>query len=217
MGSMFEIDPILSKLFETAKEIIDHDDPGHDLAHALRVVSNALKLKTEETPPHLAVAAALLHDSVNVPKNSPERKNSAFICAQKAREILGGLQWKKEDVEAVAIAIEDHSFSRGVTPRTELGKILQDADRLEAIGAIGIMRVFSTGAKMNSKYFHPTDPWAKSRSLDDIKFSIDHFFTKLLKLESSFQTENGKKLAHSRTQYMRGFLDQVRSEIDSSL
>lgn len=214
MGSlMFNQDPILSKLFDHAKQIIDHDDPGHDLAHALRVVANAIKLKSAAVSHQNVVAAALLHDCVNIPKNSPERKNSALICAKKTREILEILNWKSEDIDEVTTAIEDHSFSRGMTPRTELGRILQDADRLEAIGAIGIMRVISTGVKLKAQYFHPTDPWAKHRELDDLKYSIDHFFTKLLKLEWTFQTEAGRRLAHERTEYMRGFLNQLDQEL----
>lgn len=213
MVTLLNHDPILSKLFQTAKEIINHDDPGHDLAHALRVLANAVKLKTPRISLREIAASCLLHDSVNIPKNSPERKNSALLCAKKAREILSELDWSSAEIEAVGIAIEDHSFSRGVTPRTELGKILQDADRLEAIGAIGIMRVFSTGAKMGAKFFHAEDPWAESRELDDKAFSVDHFYTKLLKLEDMFQTDLGRKLARDRTEYMRSFLEQIRTEI----
>lgn len=159
------------------------------------------------------IASALLHDIVNLPKNSPDRKRASYLCAVKAQEILENLDWPSEKIGNIFLAIEDHSFSRGQTPRNELGRILQDADRLEALGAIGIMRVFSTGALMKAEYFHATDPWAKNRPLEDTKYSIDHFFTKLLKLKDSFQTETGRRLAQERTAFLQVFLDQLKIEI----
>lgn len=90
---------------------------------------------------------------------------------------------------------------------------LQDADRLEALGAIGIMRVFSTGAGMGAKYFHDSDPWAKNRELDDRVYSVDHFRAKLLGLEAAMNTEWGRREATRRTEVLRDFLRRLGEEI----
>jgi uncharacterized protein len=130
-----------------------------------------------------------------------------------ARELLSTLGFTQEDVELVADAIIDHSFSQGKVPRTDLGKALQDADRLEALGALGIFRLISTGTKMGAHYFHPDDPWAQNRPLDDKKFSVDHFFTKLLKLPETMNTTRGKLEATKRAAFLTLFLDTLRSEL----
>ena len=84
---------------------------------------------------------------------------------------------------------------------------------MEALGAIGLYRVIATGVAMGAELFHEEDPWAKSRELDDRKFSVDHFFTKLLKLPETFRTTAAKVEARKRANYLQGFVDQLRAEI----
>src|SRR5687767_1027434 len=122
------------------------DDPGHDLHHALRVALAAVRIGATldpAVPARLAVAAALLHDVVNVPKDSPERARASELCAVETRRILPRHGFDDAEIAAIADAIRDHSFSRGAIPTTLLGCALQDADRLEALGAIGMMRCIS--------------------------------------------------------------------------
>ncbi len=114
------------------------DDPGHDLAHARRVALWTLRLGGAAVDRREAVAAALLHDVVNLPKDHPERHLASERSAELARVWLAELGFEPEAVERVAGAVRDHSFSRGAVPETALGAALQDADRLEALGAIGI-------------------------------------------------------------------------------
>lgn len=150
---------------------------------------------------------------MNVPKNHPDRARASELSAQAAEPLLRAAGFDEPARTRIRDAIRDHSFSRGATPATTLGKALQDADRLEAVGAIGLFRVASTGARMGASYFHPEDPWATSRELDDRKHSVDHFFTKLLKLQETFHTPAGREEALRRSQVLERFLDDLALEL----
>jgi uncharacterized protein len=189
------------------------DDAAHDLAHMLRVALWTIQLAGDSVNREECVAAALLHDLVNVPKNHPDRAKSSEFSAKAAMPLLEKAGFDAAACLRIADAIRDHSFSRGAIPVSQLGKALQDADRLEAVGAIGLMRVFSTGVKMGARYFDPEDPWAKNRPLDDRAFSVDHFFTKLLKLTPSFQTTLGQEEAARRTAVLEKFLSDLSTEL----
>lgn len=188
-------------------------DAAHDLSHLFRVCLWTLRLGEGSVDPEEAAAAALLHDLVNLPKNHPERSKASSLSAEQAGPILKKAGFSPDACARIQEAIRDHSFSRGAVPASPLGKALQDADRLEALGAIGLMRVFYTGGKMGSALFDPEDPWAKERSLNDMHFSLDHFFTKLLKLPESFQTELGRREAILRAKRMERFLAETSEEI----
>ena len=191
-------------------------DPGHDYAHALRVALGALKIGDQMVDQRAAIAAALLHDVVNPPKNSPLRKQASELSAKKARELLPNYGFSYSQVEDIATAIRDHSYSRGATPQSVLGQTLQDADRLEALGAVGIMRCVATGVQMGGKLFDSSDPWARDRELDEKQFAVDHFFTKLFKLPSTMQTAKGREEAQRRVELMQDFLDALGEELGYS-
>jgi len=206
-------DPDLPGLLETARARMA-GDPGHDLHHALRVALEAVRIGREEgVPPRLCAAAALLHDIVPVAKDSPQRAGASGLCAAEAARLLAARGWPAAEVDLVAGAIRDHSFSRGAVPATPLGRALQDADRLDALGAIGVLRTVSTGVLMGADYFDPADPWARARPLDDRAHSVDHFFVKLLRLPATMRTEGGRREAERRARFMEGFLRQLGSEI----
>jgi len=188
------------------------EDPGHDLAHCLRVARWTSRLGPSLDPREV-LAAALLHDVVNVPKDSPERATASEQSAALAREILPRHGFAPAQVERIAEAIRDHSYSRGASPATLLGQALQDADRLEALGAIGLCRTISTGTRMGARYFDPADPWAERRELDDRRYTVDHFETKLLGLAETMNTTRGREEASRRTVILRAFLDALRSEL----
>lgn len=121
--------------------------------------------------------------------------------------------WSQSDIAAVAHAIEAHSFSANVKPITLEAKILQDADRLDAIGHIGIARCFYVSGRMSRAIYDPNDPKATNRPLDDNQFAIDHFYTKLLRLAGSFQTDTGRQLSVKRHEIMKNFVDGLLNEI----
>ena len=190
------------------------DDPGHDMEHCLRVAGWTVRCGAEsDVATAEAIAAALLHDVVNVPKDDPRRAQASALSAQAAAELLPAFGFDEEAAGRICDAIEDHSYSRGATPRSDLGRALQDADRLEALGALGVMRTISTGARMGSRYFHPTDPFAATRELDDRSFSVDHFYTKLLRLPETLRTDVGRAEARRRAAYLEGFLAQLADEL----
>jgi len=205
-------------------------DAGHDFSHILRVSTLTLDLFSQEvftrfhrnssnSEKWACLCAALLHDCVPIAKDSPLRKKSARLASEKAREWLTELKWP-EQVSEICEAIEDHSYSAslasGRAPRSLLGECLQDADRLEALGAIGLYRTIATGVSMGAQLFHPEDPWAENRELDDKKYSIDHFFTKLLKLPETFRTRAAKNEATKRADYLRAFVVQLKYELKST-
>ncbi|MGV2098511.1 HD domain-containing protein [Rhizobium sp. 21-4511-3d] len=190
------------------------DDGSHDLAHVLRVFKNAMRIqKNEGGDARILAAAVLLHDCVAVEKSSPLRSKASALAAQKASGILQKMGWTAEDIAAVAHAITAHSFSANVTPETLEAKMLQDADRLDAIGAVGAARCFYIAGRMVSGLYDPFDPDARERPLDDRRYAIDHFQTKLFKLADGFQTEAGRALAAERDKRLRNFLADFMDEI----
>jgi uncharacterized protein len=189
-------------------------DAGHDGSHLLRVAEWALRLGGEQSPEAEVLASALLHDYVNVPKNSPERHRGSELSAEAARPILVDAGFDADAIGRIAAAIRDHSFSRGAVPQDVLGRALQDADRLDAVGAIGLMRAIATGVRMGGALMHPEDPWAENRPLDDKAYSLDHFFTKLLRLPDTMNTQAGRREAERRVAFMRSFLFELAREID---
>lgn len=216
LAAFLDADPPLAALREEARSRLSRD-PGHDLHHALRVALSTLRILEEEAPgevpPRLAAAAALLHDVVNVPKDSPDRGRASELSAGVARDLLLARGFPPAEADLAAEAIRDHSFSRGAVPASALGRALQDADRLDALGALGVMRTVSTGVLLGADYFDPEDPWARARPLDDRGHSVDHFFTKLLRLPSTMRTEAGRREARPRAAFMEEFLRRLGEEI----
>ena len=192
----------------------DTTDGSHDLAHILRVFRNAMRIQAGEGgEADVLAAAVLLHDCVAVEKNSPLRSQASRLAAEKASAILRHLGWPEVKVLAVAHAILTHSFSANIPPETIEAKILQDADRLDAIGMVGAARCFYVAGRLNSQLYDPADPRAENRPIDDRTYSIDHFPAKLFKLADGFQTRTGAALAHERHARLEKFYDLFLEEI----
>jgi uncharacterized protein len=188
---------------------------AHDLSHIVRVWRNAARIaRTEpDRDTEVLLAAAILHDCVAVEKSSPQRPYASRLSAARAREIVAPLAWPNERVDALAHVIEAHSFSAGLEPRTREAKIFQDADRLDAIGAIGIARCFHVGGRMDGALYHPGDPAAHARPLDDRAYALDHFPAKLFRLADGFWTPEGQRLAAARAAVMTDFVARMLAEI----
>jgi len=190
------------------------NDPAHDFEHIMRVYHNAQKIvKKEKANPKLVLSAALLHDIVSYPKSSKRSKLSSTDSAKKSKLILKKYDFTVEEITVVSDAIKEHSFSQNKIPQTLEGKILQDADRLDALGAIGIARVFATSGSLNRSFYNIDDPFCNKRNPDDDIWAVDHFFNKLLKLESLMNTTSGKIEAKRRTRILKEFLKQLKQEI----
>jgi uncharacterized protein len=189
---------------------------AHDVSHIVRVWRNATHIvRTEpECDTEILVAAAILHDCVAVEKSSPQRPFASRLSAARAREIVAPLQWSPERVDRLAHVIETHSFSAGLIPETLEAKIFRDADRLDAIGAIGVARCFHVSGRMDGALYHLGDPGAATRPLDDGAYALDHFAVKLFKEAKAFLTPEGKRLAAVRTQRMTEFVTAFGAEIE---
>jgi uncharacterized protein len=207
----------LEQMMKTVELLLHNQSPAHDFQHILRVYKNAEMISRQEDGVDLDIvlAAALLHDLVVYPKGSSKTINSADDSADLAKKIL--FEYKNypiEKIEKVADTIRTHSYSKKLNPSTLEGKILQDADRLDAIGAIGIARTFSIGGSENRSLYNPADAFCESeRQLDDTQWTLDHMKKKLMILKNSMHTKTAKKLAEQRTEFMELFLNQLRKEM----
>jgi uncharacterized protein len=193
-------------------------DPAHDISHVQRVVQNTLRLtEAEDGDPAVTVPAAWLHDCVTVAKDSPLRKKASSLAADEAVTFLRSIGHDESLLPAIHHAIAAHSFSANIPCETLEAGIVQDADRLEAIGAIGIARCFLTGGAMGTPLYDPSEPFAENRELDDKRYTLDHFHVKLFKLASTMQTDAGRAEALQRTEYMREYLRKLAEEIGVSI
>jgi uncharacterized protein len=195
-------------------QAVQHDDGAHDAAHLQRVWKNASAIQQiEGGDAEILVAAVLLHDCVAVEKDSPQRALASWLAAEKASRLLAKRGWPEKRIAAVTHAIESHSYSGGIKPESLEAKILQDADRLDSIGFVGVARCFYTAGRMGSALYEAADAMGEKRALDDKRFALDHFYTKLLKLAGSFQTPTGARLAQERDTRLRQFLENFKAEI----
>jgi len=191
-----------SRIVEIVEEIVKlvmPRDPCHGIDHVMRVRDLALRIAREMgegVDLELVELAALLHD---IARHVDERKH-AELSARFARILLELAGLDRERIEIVAQAIEDHSFSSGRRPRNIVGAILSDADKLDAMGAIGIARVFSYGG-------------SRGRSIEE---SLKHFEEKILKLKSLLITEPGKRIGEERHRIVEEFVSRLRSELSST-
>ncbi|MFD1510958.1 HD domain-containing protein [Lacimonas salitolerans] len=193
-------------------------DSAHDLAHLDRVWANAGAIAAAEGGADMDVlcAATYLHDLVNLPKDSPDRAQASRLAAQAAAPYLEALGMGLGQIAAAQHAIEAHSFSAGIPPETPEAAILRDADRLDALGAIGIARAFAVSGALGRSIHAPDDPFATARALDDSTFAIDHFAAKLLRLPDGMLTVTGRAIAQTRAATMRRFLGELAGEIGAA-
>jgi uncharacterized protein len=189
-------------------------DAAHDVSHIERVVKNAKRLSAREQA-NLAVVvpAAWLHDIVVVRKDSPDRSKASNMAALEAARFLRSIGYPDDMIAPISHAIEAHSFSAGITPTTLEAKVVQDADRLDALGAIGIARCFAVSGVMGRRLYHAEDPFGVSHPLDDREYALDHFPLKLLRLADTMQTASGRSEARQRADFLHQFIAQLRTEL----
>lgn len=189
--------------------IFSGDYSGHDFQHTIRVTENAKMLHASEGGDlYIIIISALLHDV-------DDKKISAVTYKNKdnVRKLLKMIDSDDDTVNSVTEIISSVSFSDGKIPLSIEGKIVQDADRLDAIGAIGIARCFAYGGREKRPIYYDRD----FRTDMDITCNsgVAHFYSKLLRLESLMNTETAKNLAGDRTEFMLNFLRQLSNEINS--
>ncbi len=208
------------RLEAEARARTQSNEPAHDFFHVERVIANARAIARGE---HLrpaseaaVVTAALLHELFTLPKNHPDSAKAGDRCADDARQLLLETDAPESLSEAVASAIRDHSFSKGIVPEALESRVLQDADRLDAIGAIGLARMWATCADMKRPFYSPVDPFCTTRAPDDKLWGLDHVFKKLLAIPARLHTDTARSLAEDRVAFLRVYVDQLRSELTVS-
>jgi len=206
---------LLDKIQKKVEKMLEGRDPAHDFYHIMRVYKNAELIgQREGADMEILLASVLLHDLVVYPKGSAKRSKSADDSADMAEKILQDYGYSQDRINKISYCIRTHSYSKRLIPSTLEGKIVQDADRLDALGAIGIARTFSVGGSENRMFYNPGDPFFKSRrEPDDKQWTLDHFQTKLLKLKDLMHTQAAKNLAQERTNFMDLFIKQLQKEI----
>ncbi|MGV8949939.1 MAG: HD domain-containing protein [Cypionkella sp.] len=189
-------------------------DGAHDLGHLRRVWQQA-QLIAMDAPcdTQVLLAACFFHDLVNLPKSHPDRARASQLSAEAACHFLRGDGFPEAKLSGVGHAIAAHSFSANIEPRTPEARVLQDADRLEALGAIGLARMFHVAGAMGGGLFDADDPMALNRPLNDRAFALDHIEVKLLKLVDTMQTAPGRALAAERAEWMLSFRSRLLREI----
>jgi len=189
-------------------------DPGHGIDHMSRVVRNASEiLLIESADCRVVFPAAWLHDCVLVAKNSPDRSSASRLAADHAMNLLREIDYPAVFLDAVHHAILAHSFSANVPCESIEAMVVQDADRLEALGAIGIARCLMTTGHLQQNLYNIEEPFPVTRIADDRQFAVDHFFCKLLRLPATMKTNSGKAIATARLSIMQDFLRSLSEEI----
>lgn len=203
------------ELILIAAEKIKNNDPSHDLDHALRVLYLAEYIgKKEGGDRDIIVPSALFHDIICYPKNHRQSIKSTKKSATLVKKILAGIDgFPDKKIKAVKYVINSCSFTKGINPITLEAKIIQDADRLEATGAVAIMRTFSSTGSMNRKFYNQNDPFCENRKPDDMKYAIDLFYTRLLKVHKLMHTATAKRIAKLRTNFLKDFLKELKIEL----
>lgn len=192
----------------------DIHDAAHDLNHIKRVVKTAKRLaKAEQAELDIVLPAAWLHDCVTFPKNHPDNKRSSRLAADKAIELLTHLGYPAVYFDAIHHAICAHSYSANVMTKTLEAQIVQDADRLDGLGAVGVSRCMLVAGKLGSKLYSEVDPFCQSRQPDSKLAAVDHFYEKLFKTAETMKTRAGQQEAERRVQFMLSYLQQLETEI----
>jgi uncharacterized protein len=224
METGFETSKVLEQTYnEVQQRFTGIDDLAHGWEHIRRVYQLALHIAEQEQADRFVVGmAALLHDlgraaPTNASNGTDEHVHHADLSVLLADELLERYRVPETKRKAIRHAIIAHSFSRGVEPRTLEARIVRDADRLDGLGAIGILRWAIRGTQRRSAFtrsYHPTDPFGHEHTLDDNVYMLDHFYVKLLKLAETMTTRTGRELAQRRGDFMHHYLDELRQELN---
>jgi uncharacterized protein len=197
-----------------ARELYPAVDPSHDFLHIQRVAATAMRFARDERADVMVVLpAAYFHDFVAIPKNDLRRTQASTLSAEAAALYLRDAGYPARHLDAIRHAIEAHSFSAGISTETIEAKVVQDADRLDSLGAIGVARCFTTGALMGIPFHHEYDAFGENRALDDKRYTVDHFFVKLFKIAETLQTATARVEGARRVAFMKDYLKQLRSEV----
>lgn len=206
---------IIKQTADFVREKLEGEGTGHDWWHIYRVWQNAKTIASEEGGNRFVIElAALLHDIADHKFHNGDET----VGPKVARSFLESLQVEENDIKQVIDIMQQVSFSKGVTPASLEGRIVQDADRLDAIGAIGIARTFAYGGFKQREIYNPNIPPVEYATKEEYKNNtnptLNHFYEKLLLLKDMMNTKRGKALAEERHRFMQTYLEQFYQEWD---
>lgn len=210
------MDPVIKNTIAFVKSELEGAEGGHDWFHIERVYKNALLIAKDETVDKtVVVLGALLHDIAD----SKFHAGDETLGPRKTHDFLTSQNLPKPTIDHVVNIVENISFKGGNAEQNFRSKeldVVQDADRLDALGAIGIARTFNYGGFKNRALYDPEIPPKRNMTPEEYKNSeaptINHFYEKLLLLKDRMNTETGKNLAEKRHQFMEAFLEQFYAE-----
>ncbi len=217
METNFQQEEILQQTFAEVQQRFSRViDRAHGWEHVSRVYTLALHIAREEHADRFIVGmAALMHDLGHTEVQHGDDHHADLSVAM-ARDLMQRYSVPAQQQEAILHAIIAHSFSKGIEARSLEARVVRDADRLDALGAIGIIRWAIVGTLRSNEQtltYHPDDPFAHQREPDDKRYLLDHFYRKLFKLSDTMSTATGRALAEQRTAFMRAFLAELQNEI----
>jgi uncharacterized protein len=184
----------------------------HDKSHVERVYNLAVRIAKEENADlDIVKAAALLHDIARAMEDEGKIADHAAEGAKMARKVLEEVNFPKEKIDKVIHCIEAHRFKKGIEAENLEAKILQDADRLDIIGAIGLARVFTRGGWGNMPIYDPTIP-PKEKYDGKSLSSVNHIYEKILKVKDTINTNTAKEIAEERHRFVEQFLERLFKE-----
>ncbi|MEM0094086.1 MAG: HD domain-containing protein [Thermofilum sp.] len=205
------------KVREAAEPYYRHSH--HDKSHVERVYKLSLRIARELREPidlDVLRAAALLHDVARALEDGGAVRDHAEEGAAIARKLLGELGFPQEKIEQVCYCIRVHRFRKGIKPETLEAQVLQDADRLDMLGAIGVARAFARGGWANVPLHDPSIP-PKSDYDGRSETVINHFYEKILKIKDTLNTEPARRIAEGRHKFVEEFIARFLKEWEGEL
>lgn len=173
--------------------------------------------KQENADLEILIPSAIFHDIIIYPKNDERSKNAQNESANFAKKILNEFEdYPEEKIADVEYAIRTCSYSMNLQHKTIEAKILQDADSLEATGAISIMRTFASTGQMKRPFYCETDAFCDNRKPNSKKYGLDLFFNRLLIVKERMYTKTAKEIAERRTKFLISFLDELKIELNET-
>jgi len=217
-GNFMDKEQIINKTVEYAKTKLEGEGTGHDWYHILRVYKTSIYIgKKENADLFVVKLAALLHDIADWKFN----EGNSDVGSEVSRQWLESLGVAHDIIDKVTKIIGTMSFKGGTTnakQETIEGKVVQDADRLDAIGAMGIARAFAYGGYKERELYNPNIKSQKFKDFEEYKknngTTVNHFYEKLLLLKDLMNTESGKSMAIQRHKFMEDYLEQFFREWD---
>lgn len=208
-------DSVFEEIRKKSEAFFTHSH--HSKSHVERVYNLAIRIaKTENADLDIVKASTLLHDVARAMEDEGKIDDHAAEGAKMAREILEEINFPKEKAEKVVHCIEVHRFRNGMEAESMEAKILQDADRLDMVGAVGIARVFARGGWQNMPIHDPSIP-PKQRYDGKSLTSVNHIYEKILKVKNTLNTDTAKEIAEERHRFVEEFLGRFLKEFKGEI